>query len=139
MPLPTRLLDLETSTETLPSTGLEAVEELSAELSREIAEAVLKNIGLPELCRIYVELVRQIPEVQRVYLRAEDNSGCILTLIDAPPFERQVRNRVYEAQQAVLERVISGPIEFRLINVREVHDDLSQIVPSDSTILYPKK
>lgn len=95
--------------------------------------------GLRELCTAFVRLVRQIPEVQKVLLQANGDSDYILTVIDAPPFTGGPRDRVYLAQQAVLETGISRPVEFRVINSREIQVPLSEIAPSDSELLYQKR
>lgn len=137
-PLPTRLLDTDNNTDQLLSGVPEAVE-LSVEVSHSIAEAILRNVGLRELCAAFTQLVDQIPEVQMVLLQQNGDSGHILTLIDAPPFERQARNRVYAAQQTVFETLVSRPVEFRVINSREIQVAISEIVPSDAAVLYAKR
>lgn len=138
-PLPTVSREIETSTESLLESPPLEIEELPIDLSHKIAEAILASVGLPELCRIYVALMRQIQEVRLVLLRAEGESAYILTLIDAPPLERLTRDRVYLAQQTVLETISSPPVEFRLINGRELQEDVSHIIPSDATVLYERK
>lgn len=113
--------------------------ELSADITRAIAEAVVKNMGLPELSRAYVELISQIPEVRQVLLTSDGDSVRILTVIDAPAFDRSIRNQVYQAQQTVLESIVGPTVEFRLINCCEVKDELSQIIPPNATVLYAKR
>lgn len=94
------------------------------------------NVDTARLCKRYVDRVSQIPEVRVVVLSQGDNAPRILTIVDTAPFERAVRGRVYEAQQYVLLSTKSPLVEFRLINVSEVEEDLDKVVPPASTILY---
>ncbi len=67
----------------------------------------------------YLELVTQIPEVVEVRLADDDEGPAIWTIISATPFDDGPRDRVIEAQMALMKggRCALG---FRLINLEEL-------------------
>jgi len=105
----------------------------------DIAKVVQRNVGKSELCRLYVELVRCVPEVQLVAVLQEGEAVYITTVIEAPPFQRQIRDKIYSAQRAVLEKNVTPSVEFRLVNSCEIQEDIDKIVPTDARRLYVRK
>ena len=112
--------------------------ELSQEITDIIAKAITSHSGLEELCKMFIEHIRTIPEVQQILLYRETESVHLLTIIDAIPFERSIRNHIYEAEQIVLQQISSPIVEFHLINSRELEDDLSSVIPSGSETIFLK-
>ena len=75
-----------------------------------IAKAVQSSVGVTELCRLYIELVREIPEVQLVVVSQEGDTVYITTVIEAPPFQRQIRDRIYLFYSAFNMALIHGKL-----------------------------
>lgn len=104
-----------------------------------IAKSVPGSAGVSDLCHLYVKLVRVIPEVQLVAVRQEGEAVYVMTVIEAPPFQRQIRDKIYSAQRAVLERIVTPSVKFRLVNSCELQEDIGKIVPTDARRLYIRK
>lgn len=94
-----------------------------------------------EMTSAYVELVKQIPEVQLVVLVKDDPYGYgprIWVIIDAPPFEPEPRYRVYYIDSDIIQRFEDFPFGFRLINMRELQDELEDYLPQGD-VLFDRK
>ena len=70
--------------------------------------------------QMYLDLVREIPEVVEVRL-AENDSLC--TVISATPHDDEPCYRVFEAQVAVMRGVKQQPFLFDLVNCQELPED----------------
>ena len=87
----------------------------------------------------YVEKVKIIPEVQKVWLTADTNEPTIWTLISATPFDKATRHRVYQAQIEVIRASDQPIVDFRLVNLNELPESSKEsIVPRDSKNLWEK-
>lgn len=104
-----------------------------------IAKAVQSNPSVSELCRLFVKLVHVIPAVKLVAVSQDGEAVYVTTVIEAPPFQRQIRDQVYLAQRAVLEKFMTPSVEFRLVNSCELREDIDKIVPTDARRLYVRK
>lgn len=94
-----------------------------------------------EMISTYVDLVQQIPEVQLVVLVKDDpyaGGARLWVVVDAPRLDRNVENRVYDADFDVMRRYAEFPYDFRLINVRELRHPLEEVLP-DGDILFTRK
>ena len=87
----------------------------------------------------YVEKVKRIPQVQKVWMSGDEDEPTILTIISAPRFDKAVRHSVYQAQIEIL-RAWDRPVaDFRLINLNEIPESSREnIVPTGSRILWEK-
>jgi hypothetical protein len=77
----------------------------------------------PEQLRLlvseFVRAMRQLPQARAVYLSFADDEPCITTFIDAEPFNRALRNPIYQAQAEVLRAHPGIDVDFRLVNLAE--------------------
>ncbi|MGE0540103.1 MAG: hypothetical protein AB7R89_07970 [Dehalococcoidia bacterium] len=77
----------------------------------------------PEQLRLlvseFVRAMRQLPQARAVYLSFADDEPCITTFIDAEPFNRALRNPIYQAQAEVLHAHPGIDVDFRLVNLTE--------------------
>ncbi len=89
---------------------------------------------LKPLLKTYVERAKRLPQVQRILAAPSDDGFRIWTIIDAPPFDAEPRNDVYNAERDTL-AAHDEAIDFRLINAREV-DALDLVLPTDSVDLF---
>lgn len=105
----------------------------------------LPQIGNAELtsvedaCAAFVHKAKMIAGVAEVLLeKRADDDATIWTLISAPPFERTVRFKVYDAQIDVLRGLSAPVVGFQLVNLLELPDTemIDQILPPKTTILW---
>ena len=68
----------------------------------------------------YVNLVKGIPEVVKVLLVEGDGGQSLLTVISATPFDDTPRNRVFDAQIDLMQRMEKPLLGFHLMNVQEL-------------------
>ena len=68
----------------------------------------------------YISVVKNIPEVVKVILVEEDEGQALLTVISATPFEDEPRNKVFDAQIEVMERMERPLLGFHLVNIEEL-------------------
>ena len=68
----------------------------------------------------YVELVEGIPEVVKVLLVEGDGGQSLLTVISATPFDDVPRNRVFDAQIDLMQRMEKPLLGFHLMNIQEL-------------------
>ena len=68
----------------------------------------------------YVELVEGIPEVVKVLLVEGEGGQFLLTVISATPFDDVPRNRVFDAQIDLMQRMEKPLLGFHLMNVQEL-------------------
>ena len=68
----------------------------------------------------YVELVKVIPEVVKVLLVEGDGGQSLLTVISATPFDDVPRNRVFDAQIDLMQRMEKPLLGLHLMNVQEL-------------------
>jgi hypothetical protein len=62
----------------------------------------------------------------------------VWTVIDAPPFELDARMPIHRlAGQMIRESDV--PLDFRLVNIRELSVPVSDIVPGDAEVVFDKK
>ena len=68
----------------------------------------------------YINLVQLLPEVVEVRLIDEDEGPSLLTFISAAPFESEPRERVFDAQIEVMQKMDEPLLGFHLVNVQEL-------------------
>lgn len=68
----------------------------------------------------YINIVKAIPEVVMVILVEEDEWKSLLTMISAPPFEDEPRDKVFDAQIEVMQRMEKPLLGFHLVNIEEL-------------------
>ncbi|MGE5595757.1 MAG: hypothetical protein ACM3S1_06930 [Hyphomicrobiales bacterium] len=72
-----------------------------------------------QIATTYLGLVEDLEWVVRVSA-AEGDPGAVLTIIDAPPFDREFRRPIFEAELKALERIPDVAPEFILVNINEL-------------------
>lgn len=60
----------------------------------------------------------------------------VWTIISAPPFDSAYRRPIYEAQVAALSKVTRSGIDFRVVNIQEIGNDLADLLPNTYQTLY---
>ena len=96
--------------ETGGETGNESV---PADGSRPIRTAVQAQ-------KVYVDLVKTIPEVVSVLLVEEAEGEAVVTVISATPFDTLPRNKVFDVQVEVMRRMVKPLLGFHLMNTQEL-------------------
>ncbi|MEA3421360.1 MAG: hypothetical protein U9Q97_06765 [Acidobacteriota bacterium] len=92
--------------------------------------------SLKKLCNIFVQKVSRIAQVKQVFLT--DNER-IWTFIAAEPFDRNVRDLIYQVEEEVLELCTEPFVDFRLINYNEFEkDERLHLVPKGSHALFSR-
>jgi len=95
--------------------------------------------SLDALADRFVGRVRELPQVTRVFLDVSGDSARLLTVIKAPPFERQYRDPVYDAELAVLAAFPDAQIDFGVVNESEYPAEArAALVPTSSVALYTR-
>lgn len=136
--LPFMVQDNDNSTQTLSDPFKDREIELPLEITKDIINTLNENRGIQELSELFVESVRKISQVEKVFLIQSNDYHCILTVIKAPPFDSSIRKQIYESEQDVLQLISEPIITFRLINSSEVDDEISKIIPLDASPIYVK-
>jgi hypothetical protein len=92
--------------------------------------------SLKKLCNIFVRRVSRIAQVKQVFLTDDER---IWTFIAAEPFDRNVRDFVYQVEKEVLELCTEPFVDFRLINYNEFEkDEWSCLVSKGSHVLFSR-
>ena len=91
-----------------------------------------------EAAHAYAAAVQEIPYVHKVLLEESRNPAYIWTIISTPPFDDTYRTPVYEAEMAILQDAHFPLVGFRLLNVREVDDDLRMHLPASQRVLFER-
>ena len=88
----------------------------------------------------FVAEVRNVEEVKHVLLTDEGEFWKLWTVLDAKPFDWEIRKRIYDAEGDLL-RAINRPIlDFRLINLSEIDQDQHPyLLPRDAKVLYKRQ
>ena len=90
-----------------------------------------------DLCKIFVDNVRYFPEVRTILLSRLGDSARLWTVIEAPPFEQSIRNRIYAEQLKVLSMTELPVLDFRVVNLNEYDtEERELIVPENAQVLY---
>lgn len=103
----------------------------------------LSGPGVPDAwartVRTYVDSVRGLDQVQ-VILVDEDSSPreSVWTVIDAPEYDFAARYPVYDAQMHALATEGAVPLDFRVINVRELRVPLDDALPHRRCIAFQR-
>jgi hypothetical protein len=62
----------------------------------------------------------------------------VLTVIDAPPFDRAYRNPVYDAELQAIDEVGGAQPSFSLVNIRERAEGSTSETESTETVLLDR-
>ena len=81
-------------------------------------QASLDREERAEIITQYLSIVREIPQAVQVRLAQEDEGECLITVIDAEPFDQEPRDRVLEAEIQTYRRMYQPILGFRLVNPR---------------------
>ena len=114
------------------------VEELDEKLTRHLNP---RRDLIALLVTRYVNIVVKIEVVKTVRIRAEEDRVTIWTVIEAPPFQDELRIPIYDAQTEVL-RMDEGNIrvDFNLVNVSEIPitASIEQIIPPNARCIWSR-
>lgn len=96
-----------------------------------------RRVRLGPVSRFFVEAVKKIPEVQLVILHYGDEPR-IWTIIDAPPFERIVSNKIFDLEIEAYSKGDDG-FGFRLINIQELPDGIAGLHIDGMPVLFQRE
>jgi len=91
-----------------------------------------------EAARAFVERARTLSHVQQILIEESRVPARIWTIIFAPPFEDSYRVPVYEAEMAIHQQEAYPLVEFRLINMQEIEQELTNVLPASHRILFER-
>ena len=103
--------------------------------------AKLKSAGR-DVTSLFVASAKAVPEVQMILVEGSyPDDACVWTIIDAPPFEDGVPDRVAQVQLEALQQGEDPAVDFHLINLRELRPgaDLKTILPTGHRVLFRRK
>jgi len=92
-----------------------------------------------EAAHAFVDGVRTVPPVQQILIEESRVPARIWTVISAPPFEDSYRVPVYEAEMAIHQQATYPLVEFRLINMQEIGQELTNVLPASHRILFERE
>lgn len=120
-----------------------AINEVRRRLGGKITAEMTQQANLINgICKVYVDLVSPIQVVKQVLVIDDGGITSIWTVIDAPPYEDQLRMPIYEAQLQLLRLVGEEdiPLDFLVINVSELPDnqELASTVPQNAKIFWQR-
>jgi hypothetical protein len=102
------------------------------------AEAVrLPNIH--DVIERFLGRVCELPHVRRVVFETSSDGVRVLTVIEAPPFERRYRDTVFDAESVALAGYEGADLDFGLVNLREYPEDAHEgLIPTAGDVLYQR-
>ena len=127
-------------TKTIESSN-KTIDELSKEIHQEYSVCQTFSTSLDSLCNAYVEIVSKIEIVKKIYV--VDNSNCLLcwTIIDAEPFDSELRAPIYDAQVKIYQEMKEDmALDFHVLNLSELHDrqELESILPPSAKLVWQR-
>lgn len=94
---------------------------------------------LAQATKHYVEMAKQVPEVEEVWLSDDVEDPTIWTIIAAPRLDKASRNRIYEIQIETLRKSDRPLVDFRLLNVNELSEPYQEFVlPTRAKMLWAR-
>ncbi|MBM2826514.1 MAG: hypothetical protein HW403_578 [Dehalococcoidia bacterium] len=93
-----------------------------------------------ELGDTFVIKVRSVKEVKKVLLMGKGEFAQIWTVLDAKPFDWDLRRRIFDIEGEILQASSKPFVEFRLINLAEVDEEQRPfLLPQAATVLYERQ
>ena len=93
----------------------------------------------PDVTSMFVAAAKHLPEVRMILVEGSyPDDVCVWTIIDAPPFERSTQDRVAQVVLKALQEGEDPPVDFHLINLRELTGDLQTILPTGHRMLFKR-
>ena len=90
----------------------------------------------------YVNIVRSIEVVKEILLQTKEDIVTIWTIIDAPPFQDDLRMPIYDAQVIVLRTLENNiHIDFHIVNLSELPNTvgIEQIIPLNAKCIWSRQ
>ena len=98
-----------------------------------------RSANIQGLCKAFVKIISDVDIVQQVYLSETENLATIWAVIDAPPFEDNLRKPVYEAELEIL-RMSEDDVrlDFDILNIQELPKPrkLANIIPMNAKLAW---
>ena len=100
---------------------------------------IARSADVQGLCEGFVKIVSAVDIIQQVYLTEAENLATIWTVIDAPPFEDNLRKPVYEAELEIL-RMSEDDVrlDFDMLNIQELPKptDIANVIPKNAKLVW---
>ena len=93
------------------------------------------------LCNAYVEIVSKIGIVKKIYVVDTSNGLFCWTIIDAEPFDSDLRAPIYDAQVKLYQEMEEDmALDFHVLNLSELHDkqELKSILPPSAKLVWQR-
>jgi hypothetical protein len=133
-------LEVKSFAKRLESSNLEIVE-LSKKISKENSIRQATITSLDKLCNTYVEMVSKVEIVKKIYVvKTQDGLVC-WTVIDAEPFDSELRAPIYDAQVKIYQEMKEDiALDFHVLNLSELHDrqELESILPPGAKLVWQR-
>jgi len=117
------------------------IDELSKEIRQKYAIRQEGKTSLDNLCNSYVEIVSKIDIVKKIYVIEANNTLTCWTIIDAEPFDSELRAPIYDAQVKIYQEMKEGfAFDFHVLNLSELHDrqELESILPPSANLIWQR-
>ncbi len=122
----------------VPSINRELAE-IKTIIKTKLGEVNADVAGIDKIVREYVGLLEGIEIARQIYLFKSGGCNNLWTVIDAPPFEDDLRYPIYEAQMNISSRGSkNNPVDFYIININELPEGkrLEDILPINATLIW---
>ena len=117
------------------------IDDLSREIRQEHAVLQTASTSLKNLCNAYVEIVSNIEIVKNIYIVDNIHGLSCWTIIDAEPFDSELRAPIYDAQLKIYQDMKEGiALDFHVLNLSELHDrqELESILPPSAKLVWQR-
>jgi len=117
------------------------IEELSEEIRQRQAIRQTTETSLDNLCNAYTEMVSKIDIVKKIFVVETKNALTCWTIIDAEPFDSELRAPIYDAQVNIYQEMKEDlALDFHVLNLSELHDrqELESILPPGAKLVWQR-
>lgn len=117
------------------------IDELSRQFRDKRPIRLKGRTHLEELCNAYIKMVSKIKILKKIYIVANDSDFQCWTIIDAEPFNSELRAPIYDAQLKIYQDMKEGmALDFHVLNLSELHDrqELESILPPSANLVWQR-
>lgn len=117
------------------------IDELSKEIRQKQEAPQIRETYLDNICKAYTEMVIKIDVVKEIYIIEENNVITCWTIIEAEPFDSNLRAPIYDAQVKIYQEIEKGiALDFHVLNLSELNDrkELKNILPPNSSLIWQR-
>ncbi len=116
--------------------------EIKTLIKTKIGEVNVEFAGFNQTIQEYVGLLEGIEIAKQIYLFKSGGCNNLWTIINAPPFEDELRYPIYEAQMNIVSRGSKdNPIDFYILNINEIPEGkrLEDVLPVNATVIWKRE